>query len=344
MSYIKKETSKFELQISSYFEHQHKTCKTYLIIVFLCLFLGLSTHLILGFCLVGRYIIGTEDWISVAQKHKKNKALSVLGNKILIVAGSNALFGISAETISQEIGIPTVNLAIHAGLDIKYILDDAKKSIAEGDIVLLPLEYSAYMWDGEISNTYLKHVLSNDPEYFHSLSTVEKFNHILKISNTDIVLSLFMNNIRQDVFFDLHKTLKTKCYTGFSFNGFGDELCNIGGKALDTLPVQFDIGENYKIDSHGIIEDFLNWCKHKKVKVLALYPVMQQKEQYHQKKYQLFFDDIKKYYQHNKIPILGDPYQATLQHNLMFDTHYHPNDIGRKIRTQQVISLIKPYI
>ncbi|MBH8552050.1 hypothetical protein I8751_06620 [Nostocaceae cyanobacterium CENA357] len=339
-----KKQSDFLLEKSD-LSNRQKSFKSYLKVMILCFLVVFSLDLLVSYFFVGKYIMGADNWIAVAQTRKKDIAKSISGKRILIVSGSNALFGISAKKIYQETGVPTVNLATHAALGVKYTLDDAKTILKEGDIVLLPLEYSTYTWGGNFNETYLKHVLSHDTNYFNNLSISAKFNHVIQLSNIDILSSLVLYKDQQEVLSELKaKALKKKCYTGFTLNEFGDELCNIGQKPLDVMPNALKIPKNYTIDPTGVIAEFLDWCKQNKIKVLALYPVMQKQDQYQKEKYQIFFNKIKEYYQYNGTLLLGDPYQATLPNELMFNTQYHPNDRGRDIRTQQIISLIKPYI
>ncbi|MBK1990340.1 hypothetical protein A0J48_022925 [Sphaerospermopsis aphanizomenoides BCCUSP55] len=286
--------------------------------------------------------------MAIAQKHKKNKALSISGEKILIVSGSNGLFGISAEKISQTTKIPTVNLAMHAGLGVEYILNDAKKVLKKGDIVLLPLEYNLYISEKDITRMYLKHIISNDTEYFwNNLNHWQKIQHLLQLSNSDILNSFLSKQSREEIWAGLKtRASQGKCYSGFLLNNAGDELCNINAKPLKQLSNKFILptNNNYEIDKTGSIRDFINWCQQKQVKLLPLYPVTVEDDKFYQPEYKLFFQKIKNFYQKNGVSMLGDPYQATLPHKLMFNTGYHPNDQGREIRTQQVISLIQPYI
>ncbi|MEA5553454.1 hypothetical protein VB713_21175 [Anabaena cylindrica UHCC 0172] len=322
--------------------------KLYILILFFCVLLGLSLHIVSGFYLIGRNIVDAENWIAVAQKHKKNKALSISGQKIIIVSGSNSLFGISAEKISQSTGIPTVNLAIHAGLGVEYILNDVKKILNKRDIVLLPLEYNFYVDKKQITRMYLKHILSNDTEYFwNNLNHFQQIQHLLQLSNSDIFNSFLSKNSKKEIWANLKiRASQKKCYSGFLLNDYGDELCNINVKPLKNLKNKFDLptDDKYQIDQMGSVRDFIIWCKDRQIKVLPLYPVMLEDDKFYQSKYRSFFQKIQNFYEKNGVSILGDPYQAALSYNLMFNTTYHPNDQGRNVRTQQVLSLIKPYI
>jgi hypothetical protein len=322
--------------------------RSYILVLCSCLLLGFSIHIIAGFCLVGKNVVNAENWLAVAQKRKKDRALSISGQKIIIVSGSNSLFGISAEEISQSTKIPTVNLSMHAGLSVEYMLNDAKTVLNKGDIVLLPLEYNLYISKAEITEMYLKHIISNDTRYFwNDLNHFQQIQHLLQLSNSDIFDSLFINNNREEIWEGLKiRASKKKCYSGFLLNDYGDELCNVNVKPSKKLIDKFNLpaDNKYEIDKTGSIRDFINWCQRKQVKILPLYPVTLEDEKFYQPEYKSFFETIKNFYKQQGVSILGDPYEATLPNDLMFNTAYHPNSQGREVRTQQVISLIKPYI
>ncbi len=54
------------------------------------------------------------------------------------------MFGMRTKDISEKLKIPAYNLAVHAGLGLDFILDDAKKTLKSGDVVILPLEYNHF--------------------------------------------------------------------------------------------------------------------------------------------------------------------------------------------------------
>lgn len=322
----------------------NKRYRLYLISLTLSILVCFAIHLAVGASLVGKFIYKTENWVVVAQREKRQEALSVRERKILIVSGSNSLFGLSAEIISKEIGLPTVNFAVHAGLGIQYILDEPKNYLKPGDIVLLPLEYNLYISGNDIQDLYLRHVLSNDTVYFSNLNELEKINHIVKLPLTDIFMSIYTGSSKDEIVNSLkQKSYGKNCYTGFTLNEYGDETCNIGVKPSAKFFDQFAIPAHYEIDKGNAIESFINWCNVHNIQVIGLYPVMERREEFYSGKYRRFFDAVKEYYRNQKTAILGSPYEAMLPNRLMFNSNYHPSDEGRKYRTEQVISLIKPY-
>lgn len=69
------------------------------------------------------YYQPAEHWIPEELLVKEHKAQSIKVPKLIIVSGSNALFGIDSHTLERFIGRPVVNLATHASpLAIYFIL------------------------------------------------------------------------------------------------------------------------------------------------------------------------------------------------------------------------------
>jgi hypothetical protein len=64
--------------------------------------------------------------------------------KTVIVGGSASLFGIDSERIEKATGEPTLNLGLHAGLDIDLLLSAANEFVDAGDRIVVPLEFELY--------------------------------------------------------------------------------------------------------------------------------------------------------------------------------------------------------
>jgi len=78
----------------------------------------------------------------VIAKHKRLDALS--SPKVMVIGGSNATFGIDSELLETGLCKPAVNMSIHASLGFRFMVDEVKGSIGEGDLVIAALEHSSY--------------------------------------------------------------------------------------------------------------------------------------------------------------------------------------------------------
>lgn len=284
-----------------------------------------------------RYIY---EWLD----SKKQYATSINTGKLLVISGSSTLFGISAETIERECNIPTVNMGSHAGLGLKYILYDAKKVINEGDIVLLPLEYEEYKEVEQYGEEYLNYISDRDPEYFIHKNVFEKIDFILSMNPIDIYYGA-KAKIRPD-------SKIISAYDSTYLNQNGDMTNNSiekklnGNILLRKMPkFAFENKEYPSKESKQCLEDFLEFCKEKNVKVFVTYPAYL----YHAKSFEgqdlKAINEINEFWkQQNNVIILGNYKDFLYDVNDFYDTIYHLNNIGKEKRTKQLIKYLKPFI
>ncbi|NEO78411.1 hypothetical protein [Moorena sp. SIO4G3] len=120
----------------------------------------------------------SSRWTDEIYTIKSNIANSIETPKLVIVAGSNALFGISCSQINKETFVSCLNGATYAGLGIDYILTRAHSWLKPGDLVLLPLEYEHYTDDGKPTAALIDYLLARDPKYLLSLNLINQFRFI----------------------------------------------------------------------------------------------------------------------------------------------------------------------
>lgn len=92
---------------------------------------------------LGRYE-RAENWLSDVYFAKEHRASEINRPKLLVIAGSNALFGFDSYTLESLIGRPVMNLATHAALPLNFHIQMALKYAKPSDIVLMPLEFAYY--------------------------------------------------------------------------------------------------------------------------------------------------------------------------------------------------------
>ena len=89
--------------------------------------------------------VKAEWWVQHFYYYKDHLASSTDGRKIIIIAGSNALFGIDSNVIREKTGIKTINMAVHVGVGLEYYYFNLKKHMKDGDVVVMPLEFAIFL-------------------------------------------------------------------------------------------------------------------------------------------------------------------------------------------------------
>jgi hypothetical protein len=295
---------------------------------------------------------------------KTQIANSIQSPKIAIIAGSNALYGISCKTIYEQTQWPCFNGGTGAGLGIDYILYRARSWLKSGDIVLLPLEYELYRDEGQPNEQLINYIFALDPNYFLSADLVTKIRLMGAIS---------LNRLRDGILAKLKPIEAKKEDSNHlmkyqDINEYGDVANNneneLTVEALKHFKDFFkdDIERRlkiYELESNKFwlftldskqsglnsVYKFINWCQNNNIKVMATWPNTLKLVVYQEDKKQKKIHEIENFYRKMNVPIIGKPEDFMYDDKSMFfDTIYHLNDKGVRYRTQQLIPLLRPYL
>ncbi len=313
---------------------------------FLLTTLGFTFILIIGHLILfaGQLGVKTEKtrWIHEALELKEQKANSIIGRKILIISGSNALFSLSAKQIEEQLEIPTINCGIHAGLKLEYILERYINLVNENDIVILPLEYASYSYDGSTSETLANFISARDPEWLKGKPLKMILNTAFSFSLADLLKRNF-KRFRADE--------QTIGYYDASYISTHGDKENISPDLMtekDYFAVKTSKPKKIKFTEHSlsrhILGEFLTQCKNRKATVLLTFPTTIQFEAYNT---DVFFNQIKEIRDFTEKEggiVIGEPSTFHLPIECFFNTSYHANLIGRETSTRRLIDLLEEHI
>lgn len=311
--------------------------RRYILVFFISLFL---IFIIKGIVTYKFYKVpkSTSLWIYKCYQKKSKYANSIKKNKLVFTAGSNVLYGINTSYIEKKMGIPTVNQAVNVNLKTDYILYQAKKILKRGDVIVIPMEYENITWDGETTKVRRDYFLTYDRGFFWKhVPLFEKYNMIYSIPIED-VYSAFKD--RKKVF----KEPKIgEGYNSTTLNKNGDETYKKGTKKeLYTKKIKFFNAEKFKeTKSLKLIKNFSIWCNQHDIKLIMAFPNIIDRKELHSKKHIQYFKNLMQYYKDNNIDFIGKPTDSIYPTNYFYDTLYHLNIEGSKVRTMQIIKLLK---
>lgn len=283
-------------------------------------------------------------WADEIYRHKTEWANSISEEKLVIVGGSSALFGISCKQIHRTFKVPCVNGGTHAGLGVGYVLHRARQFVNPGDTVLLALAYEFYSTNQSTPPDFLvDYVLSRDPHFLIEQNFGSSLQIILGVSWYRL-LSGFINAFVSPNDYGISYKAKT-------LNRFGDETANrlkdLGKgqkQARNSLtPYQ---ARGYVSESYGMeqIQKFIAYCKENNITVLATWPNTLWFEEYESGEYKSFFESINNFYQNLDIPLLGQYREFMYDKAQIFDTIYHLNRSGVRLRTKQLEEYLNQYL
>jgi hypothetical protein len=283
-----------------------------------------------------------SDWTYARFAFKKARAESIKEPKLIVTSGSNGLYGVGADRIEEELGVPTVNMAVNAGLGLKYILRQTQSVVQSGDWILAPLEYGFYgeKDEGEIPTGYCNsYVLAHDPDYFRAQGLTQKAKCIASIGTWR-----FFEGLLRAVFRSL--ALKEGS-SPMSLNRNGDTTDNVG-QEFDGVT---DALENFLLQKEGpseaalrTLSGFIDECEQNGVRFFAAYPSLFYDNAYLSETAREKIAAIEAFYASKNVPVLGTFEDSLHPIEDMYDTCYHLNAVGREKRTRQMVELLKPYI
>jgi hypothetical protein len=294
----------------------------------------------------------SSHWISDIILKKEACAAHIAGPRLFLVAGSNVLFGLNAQRIEQQTGIPTINFGVHGALGLHYILQLTQRNVRPGDTVLLVLEYDFYSHnlDSEQLDDY---ILARDPDYFRRLSLLDKI---------DMATCIPFKRIQKG-FRNSHTPESVRApqppfspYTPISagidcLDENGDEVFNLeSARSASTPKLQEQtavlVGGLSDENTYGFRElaAFLKWAQEQHISVVATYPNILHQPVYDEPAGQKVIETIAHFYASHGISVIGTAQEAMLPADQFFDTNYHLTHEAALERTDRLLPELAPLL
>jgi hypothetical protein len=301
--------------------------------------------------------VAAEYWVYEAKHAKVFLATRAAGERIFILGGSNALFGIDSAMIEHALHRPTVNLAIHAGLPVRYLAHYAVPLLRPGDVVVMPLETEYYAAAAEYE-WFRNNVMAWDPGYFWQLSWLEKAGFIGAVPPKRVVNGAIarINDRRlrrahgrvvrkpavlTDELEQIHRagTYAPIAYSLRNLDAHGDTVNNRGahftGFGGSPWAGQFE----YTPRVWRVLAAFAEACRRRDVQLFVTWPPLLWNVTLERSNPMLQWhaDYIADRMRAMGIRVIGSPYDYVLDRTYFFDSVYHLNHEGRAIRTGQLV-------
>lgn len=255
---------------------------------------------------------------------KHHRCDSVPAPRIIFVGGSNLAFGIDSDTIEQVLKTPVINLGLHAGLGLEFMLNEALDIIQKGDVLILSPEYFLDKHGQYDLLSYTASVFPHSKKYFTT-----SFFSFIKLSYSN-----FQKKINTVLKISFVRGTATPEYSRSAFNTYGDVVKHLDHEHHRDLKNRFDF-KNKPIKDIDILNNFVDEAEQKGVLVYYMFPVCPETDYASNREY------ISNYYHALKrelhCELLGNPEEFVLPDTMFYDTVYHLLRKGRSIRTQKII-------
>ena len=306
----------------------------------------LLVALVLTGLAIGQYDTRLRDDNYLAAVLEKDRLIrNTPSPKIILVGGSNLAFGIDSRMLQDSLGLNVVNMGLYAKLGLKYMLAQVRPYIKRGDIVVIVPEYDQFYGDFSNGDNTLNTALLYAPadrigDFIRSYSVV------------DVVLRPRVENTRRSFLHALAAAAgKEKeffppdtnpVYNRRSFNEYGDVVSHIGKKGMHPdsifvshLPPLADFNAETIEDLNGIADK----AKDEGARAYFMFP------SYIDRSYTINVGAIdsltRKLTKGMRIPVVGTAADFSYPKNLFFDTRYHLNEEGRRLRTLEMVKILR---
>jgi len=261
-------------------------------------------------------------WNGAITARKLSLAKAIKKPKIIIVGGSNALFGFSAETIERETGIPTINMATHQGVGPAYHLLNAERVTSRGDTILLTFEYASFAPAFDLQPLMLRQALFFDLQYLFRYPA-QTGNVLFGWSIADMI----EDNQRE----------RGPASGGYSVGDLtrnGDlnrspvpalqEVLDQLHKTVSAQPA-FELIRPEASIAVDALRRFMKVAKARGLRVVFVWPNRVDRPDYQTEAYRKYFADLQSFYESFGIEILGGPFDGIFPAESAWDSSDHAN-------------------
>ena len=255
--------------------------------------------------------------------------------RIILVGGSNVSFGMDAGLMQRTLGIPVINDGLHAGLGV-VPLRELQDYIRAGDVIIISLEYP--MFSSRTSQEGDRVMLSDWIEY--SPGRIRYLANPWREAPAlySVMLQRKVNRWVNTLLFGGSLDAERDVFLGTKYNSNGDF---IGHLDQDSTPPRKITFEPYPVsvvqaDMFVFLEQFHRDAREKGARVYFEAPASRESncETTGATSLAIFF---KTFEDRSSIPLLTPLEQVCLPDKYFFDTAYHLNAQGRRLKTERLI-------
>ena len=285
---------------------------------------------------IGMILPYNKDGYIRAQKFK----MEVLANPsrkptIVILGGSNAAFGYDTKELNDSLSMPVFNAGLHAGMGMKFFLDDCSQYLKKGDVLVFSPEYDQFYgnlndgqsemtdafylyhchYPGEMSYKQIIGVIQNTPSYLRKKIEYNLF--ALAHLKTDPVYTLSSVNKYGDVTWHWYHTRSHGTPDGHGIDGGS---CDFNEYAFSYL-----VAKLKELKNRGV--------------TVIMYPAAFEQEAFEGSAKSARY--ISERLRQAGFPYVCAPKECSFPKEDFYDSNYHLNHQGALLHNKHLIGVLK---
>jgi hypothetical protein len=241
--------------------------------------------------------------------------------KIVFVGGSNLAYGLDSALIKEAFSIPVVNMGLQRGLGLEFMFNQVNPYLNRGDIVVIVPEYM---------------LLTGDKSYYdlyYMIQAAALTNNWRSLANKPVIEiadALLKNN--KAVFF-YGSDIDTSRY---GFNKEGDETAHLTLPNSNSLNID-DHEDTVNLVTIKQIYNFMTENSGRGIITLVIYPCL---ENNYYIQHASTIAAIAENLNNQGIKVLSKPQDFVYDKAYFYNSIYHLNSQGRKLRTNKIIQVL----
>lgn len=252
------------------------------------------------------------------------------GKKIVFVGGSSLPFGIKSELIESELSsYRSVNFGLYADLGTKAMIDLSKKSIREGDIVVLAPELSAQTYSLYFNPTSTLTALEGN----FSARKRLPFSDRLKVFYNSFSFNITRIKDRKKAPIEVSAP-----YSRASFDAYGEIITERKANLMPNGYIsKIDVGSLYNDEFFDYVKNYKKYVESKGARFFFSFCPINDKAVEKTALTELYTTLKSKL----ECEFLGIPTDFYYGSEYFYDTDFHLNDAGAVLHSVNLIDLLK---
>ncbi|MBC8085896.1 MAG: hypothetical protein H7Z40_01425 [Phycisphaerae bacterium] len=296
------------------------------------------TVLLLGCAALLSVPAPANDFLQAIQD--KERVLSAAPSpRTVLVGGSSTAFGFNSAALAAATGRSVVNMGVHAGLGLDFMLRSVEDSLRAGDLVIVSPEYE--LFDKSLrNNTVLYQILpymQSPDTYLHSVAERVEYRLQLRVQRMQRIVAHLMKRM-------VGRTTAPDMYRRASFSALGDFwLPDSTRSVLDTNryigpPKPAEVPDESTVRR---LSTFADKASQRGASVVLLYPPLVSPAYARDSANIAGLQQALEKTLRPAVTIAGTPQDFVWPAEYFFDTEYHLNPRGRDRRTSQLIQFLQ---
>lgn len=286
------------------------------------LFFGMTCVVLIGACF---FLPGHASKTMLGALPKKYANFDALrGERYVLLGGSGTYEGFDTAWLAHNLKRPVYNLGLHAGLGLVYTLQSALEHLHENDVVIVSPEYANFTdgncWGNLETVATVSDIVPEERSLISFKQWIKLLPHVFEYGATKI----------RNIFVKYGKDKSN------DFDVYGDNIwdANLPGDASMPFPTSGKLcASAFSSDAIEVIRKFVETANGKGVKTIFVPPAYAS-DSFRQEKE--FIDTISV-----ELEFICRPDRYAFDRKFFFDTAYHLNPVGRRLRSECLLEDLK---